>query len=182
MSLLKKVFWFYLLFAILINMAGDRVIQASDEKEMYMKEALQEAKKAQDIAEVPIGAVVVHNGKIIGRGYNKREKKQEAAAHAEMFAIAEANKKLGNWRLEECELYVTLEPCAMCSGALVLARMKKVYFGAYDSKSGTAGSLMNLLQEDRFNHQCEVEGAVLEKECSQILKNFFKELRKKKKS
>lgn len=156
--------------------------QTTDEKEMYMREALKEAEKARDIAEVPIGAVVVLEGEIIGRGHNKRESNQQAAAHAEMFAIEEANRKLGNWRLEDCEIYVTLEPCAMCSGALVLSRMKKVYFGAYDMKSGTAGSLMNLLEEERFNHQCEVEGAVLEAECGQILKDFFIDLRKKKKS
>lgn len=168
------------MFAILY-LAGDEMRQIENKKEMYMKEALKEAEKARNILEVPIGAVVVLDGEIIGRGYNKRESNQQAAAHAEMFAIAEANKKLGNWRLEECELYVTLEPCAMCSGALILSRMKKVYFGAYDNKSGTAGSLMNLLEEDRFNHQCEVEGAVLEEECSQILKDFFIDLRKRKK-
>ncbi len=158
------------------------MIQTSDKKERYMKEALKEAEKARDIAEVPIGAVVVRDGEIIGRGHNKRELNQQATAHAEIFAIEEANRKLGNWRLEECELYVTLEPCAMCSGALVLSRMKKVYFGAYDMKSGTAGSLMNLLEENRFNHQCEVEGSVLEAECSQILKDFFVDLRNKKKA
>jgi len=152
-----------------------------EEKEAYMKEAIKEAKKAEDIAEVPIGAVVVLNGEVIGRGHNRRETTQYAAAHAEMMAIKEANENLSNWRLENCQLFVTLEPCAMCSGAIVLSRIQEVYYGPADPKGGTAGTLMNLLQEERFNHQCYVEKGVLEEKCSQMLSNFFRELRRKKK-
>ena len=121
-----------------------------------MREALKEAQKAYDQAEVPIGAVVVLNGEIIGRGYNLREKEQDATLHAEIKAIRQANQHLGSWRLEDCELFVTLEPCPMCSGAMILARLKKVTFGAFDPKAGTAGTFMNLLQDERFNHQVEV--------------------------
>ncbi|WP_314074258.1 tRNA adenosine(34) deaminase TadA, partial [uncultured Granulicatella sp.] len=147
----------------------------------FMREALKEAQKAYDQAEVPIGAVVVLNGEIIGRGHNLREKEQDATLHAEIKAIRQANQHLGSWRLEDCELFVTLEPCPMCSGAMILARMKKVIFGAFDPKAGTAGTFMNLLQDSRFNHQVEVEQGVLEEECQEILRSFFKGLRERNK-
>ncbi|WP_083278758.1 tRNA adenosine(34) deaminase TadA [Granulicatella sp. HMSC30F09] len=151
------------------------------EKEFFMREALKEAQKAYDQEEVPIGAVVVLNGEIIGRGHNLREKEQDATLHAEIKAIRQANQHLGSWRLEDCELFVTLEPCPMCSGAMILARMKKVIFGAFDPKAGTAGTFMNLLQDSRFNHQVEVEQGVLEEECQEILRSFFKGLRERNK-
>ena len=151
------------------------------EKEFFMREALKEAQKAYDQEEVPIGAVVVLNGEIIGRGHNLREKEQGATLHAEIKAIRQANQHLGSWRLEDCELFVTLEPCPMCSGAMILARMKKVIFGAFDPKAGTAGTFMNLLQDSRFNHQVEVEQGVLEEECQEILRSFFKGLRERNK-
>lgn len=151
------------------------------EKEFFMREALKEAQKAYDQEEVPIGAVVVLNGEIIGRGHNLREKEQDATLHAEIKAIRQANQHLGSWRLEDCELFVTLEPCPMCSGAMILARMKKVIFGAFDPKAGTAGTFMNLLQDSRFNHQVEVDQGVLEEECQEILRSFFKGLRERNK-
>ena len=151
------------------------------EKEFFMREALKEAQKAYDQAEVPIGAVVVLNGEIIGRGYNIREKEQDATLHAEIKAIRQANQRLGSWRLEDCELFVTLEPCPMCSGAMILARLKKVTFGAFDPKAGTAGTFMNLLQDERFNHQVEVEQGILEDECKTLLQTFFKGLRERNK-
>ena len=151
------------------------------EKEFFMREALKEAQKAYDQAEVPIGAVVVLNGEIIGRGHNLREKEQDATLHAEIKAIRQANQHLGSWRLEDCELFVTLEPCPMCSGAMILARLKKVTFGAFDPKAGTAGAFMNLLQDERFNHQVEVEQGILEDECKEILQIFFKDLRERNK-
>ena len=151
------------------------------EKEFFMREALKEAQKAYDQAEVPIGAVVVLNGEIIGRGHNLREKEQDATLHAEIKAIRQANQHLGSWRLEDCELFVTLEPCPMCSGAMILARMKKVVFGAFDPKAGTAGTFMNLLQDSRFNHQVEVKQGILEDECKEILQQFFKGLRERNK-
>lgn len=146
-----------------------------------MKMAIAEAEKARTINEVPIGAVVVLDGEVIGAAHNLRETKQNAVAHAELLAIQAACEKVGTWRLEDAELYVTLEPCAMCSGAIVLSRVKKVVYGAKDPKGGCAGSLMNLLEEERFNHQCEVRSGVLENECSILLKDFFKSLRQRKK-
>lgn len=146
-----------------------------------MKMAIAEAEKAGAINEVPIGAVVVLDGEVIGAAHNLRETKQNAVAHAELLAIQAACEKVGTWRLEDAELYVTLEPCAMCSGAIVLSRVKKVVYGAKDPKGGCAGSLMNLLEEERFNHQCEVRSGVLENECSILLKDFFKSLRQRKK-
>lgn len=150
-------------------------------KEEWMRVAIEEAKKAEALAEVPIGAIVVHQGQIIGRGHNLRETTQNATTHAEMIAIQEACKAIGSWRLEETQLYVTLEPCPMCSGAMILSRVKEVYFGAYDPKGGTAGTLMNLLEDERFNHQAEVEGGILEEECGELLSMFFRNLRAKKK-
>lgn len=144
-----------------------------------MAAAIEEAKKAKDLDEVPIGAVIVHQDKIIARGHNLRETTQFATSHAELIAIHAANKALGHWRLEDCTLYVTLEPCSMCAGAIVQARVKRVVFGASDPKGGCAGTLMNLLDEQGFNHQAEVRSGVLAEECSQVLKDFFKGLRKR---
>lgn len=149
--------------------------------EYFMTLALQEAGKALEIGEVPIGAVVVYNNKVIASGYNLRETSQTTLSHAELIAINEANKKVGSWRLEDCTLYVTLEPCAMCAGAIVQSRIPRVVYGASDPKSGCAGTLMNLLEEKRFNHQVEVERGILEVESSSMLRAFFKQLRRKKK-
>jgi tRNA(adenine34) deaminase len=149
--------------------------------EHYMKLAIEEAVKAETIGEVPIGAIVVHEGEIISRAYNLRERDQRSIAHAELLAIDEACKKLGTWRLEEATLYVTLEPCPMCAGAIVLSRVKRVVYGASDPKGGCAGTLMNLLQEERFNHQVEVKNGVLGEECGLMLTNFFRALRINKK-
>lgn len=148
--------------------------------EKYMKEAIKQAKKAYAIGEVPIGCVIVYEGKIIGRGYNRRTIDKNTIAHAEMLAIKKASKKMDDWRLEECTMYVTLEPCQMCSGAIVQSRMKKVVIGRMNPKAGCAGSILNLLQMEQFNHQVELEIGVLEEECSGLMKSFFKELREKK--
>ncbi len=150
------------------------------ENERYMKEAIRQAKKAYAIGEVPIGCVIVYEDKIIGRGYNRRTIDKNPLAHAELIAIKKASKKMGDWRLEDCTLYVTLEPCQMCSGAIVQARMKKVVVGCMNPKAGCAGSILNLLQVEQFNHQVELETGILEEECSMMMKNFFKELRKAK--
>lgn len=147
--------------------------------ENYMRYAIEEAKKAMAIGEVPIGAVVVRNGEIVGRGYNLRETKKDPTLHAEMIAIREASERLGGWRLIGCTLYVTLEPCPMCAGAIVQGRIEQVVYGASDPKAGCAGTLMNLLNEPRFNHQVPVVAGVLEEECGQLLKDFFRSLRNK---
>lgn len=152
-----------------------------EQKEYFMKEAIKEAKKAEQMAEVPIGAVVVYQGEIIGRGHNQRETQQQAAAHAEMFAIQEACEKVGSWRLEKSQLFVTLEPCVMCSGALQLARVEEIYFGAFDPKGGACGSLLNIATDERFNHWSYVESGILAEECGQLLSQFFKNLREAKK-
>ncbi len=144
-----------------------------------MQEALVEAQKAYDLDEVPIGAVVVKDGKIIGRGHNLREREKDPTLHAEIIAIKQAAKVLGGWRLTDCELYVTIEPCPMCAGAILQARIRQLVFGARDPKSGCTGSLYNLLQDFRFNHQTEVVEAVLEEECSHIMKDYFRQKRKK---
>ncbi|HAQ08350.1 MAG TPA: tRNA-specific adenosine deaminase [Bacillus bacterium] len=149
--------------------------------ELYMREAIEQAKKAGQINEVPIGAVIVLGGEIIARAHNLRETRQSSIAHAEVLAIDEACRKLGTWRLENAILYVTLEPCPMCAGAIMLSRVKKVVYGAKDPKGGCAGTFMNILQDDRFNHQSEVEAGVLEEECGALLSEFFKDLREKKK-
>ena len=146
----------------------------------FMKEALKQAKKAGKIGEVPIGCVIVQDGQIIARGYNRRNTDKTTLAHAELAAIKKASKTVGDWRLEDCTLYVTLEPCQMCAGAIVQARMKRVVAGAMNPKAGCAGSVLNLLQVERFNHQVEFEHGVLEEGCSKVLQDFFKELRKKK--
>lgn len=147
----------------------------------YMKEALKEAKKAAKIGEVPIGCVIVYEDKIIGRGYNKRNSKKTTLAHAELLAIQKASKALCDWRLEECTMYVTLEPCQMCAGAIVQARMKKVVIGTMNPKAGCAGSIINILDMKEFNHQVDIVVGILEEDCTQILQDFFKELRIKNK-
>lgn len=147
----------------------------------FMQRAIEEAKKAEEIQEVPIGAVIVLDGKVISAAHNLRETEQRSIAHAELLAIDEACKKLGTWRLEHATLYVTLEPCPMCAGGIVLSRVKRVVYGASDPKGGCAGTLMNLLTDERFNHQCEVVPGVMEEECSMLLTNFFRELRKRRK-
>jgi len=152
-----------------------------EQKEYFMREAIIEAKKAEAVREVPIGAVVVLEGEIIGRGHNLRETTQDATAHAEMIAIQQACENSGSWRLENAQLFVTLEPCPMCSGALLLSRVEEVYFGAFDPKGGTAGSLLNLLVDERFNHWSYVESGILAEECGQLLTDFFRELRRLKK-
>ena len=154
-------------------------MQSTDEK--YMKEAIKQAKKAYAIGEVPIGCVIVRDGKIISRGYNRRTIDKNTLAHAELAAIKKASKKLDDWRLEGCTMYVTLEPCQMCAGALVQSRIDRVVVGCMNPKAGCAGSILNLLQMPEFNHQVELETGVLEEECSQMMKDFFRELRETKK-
>ncbi|OIJ17687.1 tRNA-specific adenosine deaminase [Anaerobacillus alkalilacustris] len=146
-----------------------------------MRKALEVAQQAENIDEVPIGAVVVKNGVIIATGYNRREIDQRAIAHAELLAIDEACRVLGTWRLTDCTLYVTLEPCPMCAGAIVQSRVERVVYGASDPKGGCGGTIFNLLNEERFNHQCVVEKGVLEQECGERLTNFFRKLRKRNK-
>ncbi|MGE7782181.1 tRNA adenosine(34) deaminase TadA [Peribacillus sp. NPDC097264] len=148
----------------------------------YMNVALGEAEKARQLNEVPIGAIIVIEDRIVARGHNLRETDQNAIAHAELLAINEACVELGSWRLEEATLYVTLEPCPMCAGAILQSRVKRVVFGAHDPKAGCAGTFMDLLQDQRFNHQCEVTSGVLEEECGGILTAFFKQLRNRKKA
>lgn len=150
-----------------------------NQDEIYMKEAIRQAKKAYALGEVPIGCVIVYEGRIIGRGYNRRTADKNTLAHAEIIAIRKACRKMGDWRLEDCTMYVTLEPCQMCSGAIVQSRMKKVVVGCMNPKAGCAGSILNLLQMEEFNHQVELETGVLEAECSTLMKQFFKELRQK---
>ena len=146
-----------------------------------MIEAIRQAKKAALIGETPVGAVIVQNDKIISRGYNKRETKKNALLHAEISAIDKACKKLGGWRLPHCDMYVTLEPCPMCAGAIINSRIENLYFGAFDKKSGCAVSVTNLFEEGMFNHNVNVTGGILEEECAGILTAFFRELRRKKK-
>ncbi len=150
-----------------------------EQKEKYMREAIRQAKKAAAIGEVPIGCVIVFQGQIVGRGYNRRMIDQNTLSHAELNAIKKASKKLSDWRLDDCELYVTTEPCQMCAGAIVQARIRKVYIGCMNPKAGCAGSIMNLLQVEQFNHQVDIETGILEDECSRLLTDFFKSLRKK---
>jgi len=149
--------------------------------EKYMKAAISQAKKALKLNEVPIGCIIVHNDKIIGRGYNRRNTDKTALGHAEITAIRKASKYLGDWRLEQCTMYITLEPCQMCSGAIVQARIPTVIIGAMNPKAGCAGSIINLLQMQQFNHQVEIEKGILEEECTSLLTSFFKELRELKK-
>lgn len=151
----------------------------ADEK--FMKAAITQARKAYAIDEVPIGCVIVQNDKIIARGYNQRNIDKNTLAHAELSAIRKASKKTGDWRLEDCTMYVTLEPCQMCAGAIVQSRMKRVVIGSMNAKAGCAGSILNLLQMQQFNHQVEITRGVREEECSQMLSQFFRELRERKK-
>ena len=152
-------------------------MQTVDEK--YMKQALLQAKKAFMIDEVPIGCVIVHDGKVIARGYNRRVTDHSTLAHAEINAIRKACKVIGDWRLEECTMYVTLEPCPMCAGAIVQARIPRVVIGCMNPKAGCAGSVLDMLHEEGFNHQVDVTAGVLEETCSQMMKQFFADLRKK---
>lgn len=150
--------------------------------EYYMKFAIEEAKKAGMLGEVPIGAIIVKENKIIARAHNLRELEQRSVAHAELLAIDQACMEMGTWRLENTTLYVTLEPCAMCSGAIILSRIERVVYGATDPKGGCVGTLMNLLQDARFNHQSEITSGILADECGQLLTEFFRNLRSKRKA
>jgi len=154
--------------------------RTSNKEEKYMHAAIREARKAYALEEVPIGCVIVYQDKIIARGYNRRNTDKNTIAHAEMTAIKKASKKLGDWRLEGCTMYVTLEPCQMCAGAIVQARIDKVVIGSMNPKAGCAGSVLNLLEIPSFNHQVEIQKGVLEEECSHMLSSFFKELRERK--
>ena len=152
------------------------------EQEKFMKEAIRQAKKAYLLEEVPIGCVIVHEGKIIARGYNRRNTDKNTLSHAELIAIRKAAKKLGDWRLEECTMYVTLEPCQMCAGAMMQARLTEAVIGCMNPKAGCAGSVLNILEMDGFNHKVQVIRGVLEEECSHMMSQFFRELREKKKA
>ena len=148
-------------------------------QEKYMREALKQAKKAYSLGEVPIGCVIVHERKIIGRGYNRRNTDKNTLSHAEITAIRKASKVIGDWRLEECTLYVTLEPCQMCAGAIVQSRIRRVVMGCRNPKAGCAGSILNLLQVPEFNHQVQIEEGVRGQECSEMIRMFFQSLRKR---
>ena len=150
------------------------------QEEKYMKAAIREAKKAYALEEVPIGCVIVQNDRIIARGYNRRNTEGNTLAHAELTAIKKASKKTGDWRLEDCTIYITLEPCQMCAGAIVQARIPRVVIGSMNPKAGCGGSVLNILQMEQFNHRCEVTRGVLEEECSTMLSSFFKQLRQEK--
>lgn len=147
------------------------------EDERFMKKALHQAKRAAAIGEIPIGCVIVRDGKVIARGFNQRRSRKTTLAHAEMIAIDRASRKLGDWRLEGCTMYVTLEPCQMCSGALVQSRIDRVVIGTMNPKAGCAGSILNILRMPEFNHQVEITGGVLQEECSAVLQDFFRDLR-----
>ena len=147
-------------------------------QEYYMKQAFKEAEKAFKKLEVPVGAIIVKDGKIIARAHNQKETKTDTTKHAEILAIQKASKKLKSWRLIDCEMYVTLEPCTMCAGAIINSRIKKIYIGAMDEKTGAVGSVLNLFEDYTFNHKVEYENGILKQECENILKQFFKELRK----
>ena len=149
-------------------------------QEDFMLEALREAEKALSIDEVPIGAIIVKDGMIIGRGHNMTETTKDPTAHAEILAIREAAQKLGGWRLLGCQMYVTTEPCSMCAGALILARIQTVFIGTLDPKAGACGSLMNILQDERLNHNVRIETGIMQQQCEKIMKSFFQKLRKKK--
>lgn len=153
-----------------------------EQAHFFMSEAVREARKAGLIGEVPIGAVVVHDGRIVGRGHNLREHSQNATHHAELMAIQQANKVLHSWRLEDCDLYVTLEPCPMCAGAMINSRVKRCYWGAADPKAGAAGSLVDLLSDSRFNHQVESISGLDEETCAALLTDFFRKIRKQRKA
>lgn len=148
-------------------------------QEKYMREALKEANKAYKKGEIPVGAIIVKDDKIIARAHNLKELKKDTTKHAEILAIQKASKKIEAWRLNECEMYVTLEPCAMCAGALIQSRINKIYIGTMDEKTGACGSVLDLLNDYKFNHKVEVETGILKDECQKILQDFFKMLRKK---
>ena len=149
------------------------------EQERFMKEALKEAKKAYDKLEVPVGCVIVKDGKIISRAHNLKETKKDTTKHAEILAIQKASKKLEAWRLLDCDMYVTLEPCSMCAGAIINSRIRNLYIGTMDKKTGAAGSVLNLFEDFTFNHKVTVQNGILKEQCEKILKDFFKELRKR---
>ena len=151
-------------------------------KEKFMHEAIKEAKKAYKKLEVPVGCVIVKNGEIIAKAHNLKETKKDTTKHAEILAIQKASRKLESWRLLDCEMYVTLEPCSMCAGAIINARIKKLYIGALDEKTGAAGSVFNLFEDYKFNHNVEIEQGIMQDECEKILKDFFKKLREFKKN
>ena len=151
-----------------------------NEKEKFMNIAIKEAKKAYNKLEVPVGAIIVKDGIIVSRAYNLKETKTDTTKHAEIIAIQKASKKLNSWRLLDCEMYVTLEPCSMCAGAIINSRIKKLYFGARDEKTGAAGSVLNLFQDYKFNHIVDIEGGILKQDCEVVLKDFFKVLRQMK--
>ena len=161
-----------------IPVFGQKDMMTEDER--FMKAALVQARKAEALEETPIGCVIVCDGKIIARGYNRRNTDKNTTSHAEINAIRKASRKLGDWRLEGCTIYITLEPCQMCAGAIVQARITRAVIGAMNPKAGCAGSVLNILQDERFNHQVEVTSGVLEAECSEILSSFFRKLRQKK--
>ena len=163
-------------------MLEKKMVKNLTEQEKFMREAIAEAQQAAVLNEVPIGAVVVKDGQVIGRGHNMREHFQDVTYHAEMLAIMEACERLHSWRLEDCDLYVTLEPCIMCSGAIINARIANVYYGAPDPKAGAVDSLYHLLTDTRLNHQVNVTSGVLQEKCSQMLKNFFRAIRQRKKA
>lgn len=156
-------------------------MEAPKTKEYYMKEALKEAKKAYEKDEVPVGAVVVKNGNIIARAHNLKEMKKDTTNHAEIIAIQKASKKIDAWRLEGCEMYITLEPCTMCAGAIINSRIEKVIIGTKDPKAGACGSVLNLFEDYTFNHKVKCETGVMQEECEKIMKDFFKTLRDRKK-
>ena len=150
-------------------------------EEKYMQIALKEAQKAYEKLEVPVGAVIVKNGEIIAKAHNLKETKFDTTKHAEILAIQKASKKLKSWRLIDCEMYITLEPCSMCAGAIINSRIKKIYIGTLDKKTGACGSVLNLLEDYKFNHKVEIQTGIMQKECENILKEFFKKLRKMRK-
>lgn len=149
----------------------------TNDHERYMRAAIQQAEEAMAEGEVPVGCVIVHEGRIIGKGHNQRETLQDPTAHAEVLAITSAAAHIGSWRLENTQLYVTLEPCPMCAGAIILSRIPEVYFGAYDPKAGVCGTLMNLLEDTRFNHNAHLVPGILGEECGALLSDFFKSIR-----
>lgn len=157
------------------------LVFTEEEKSYFMQEAIKEAQKSLEKEEIPIGCVIVKDGQIIGRGHNAREERNQAIMHAEMMAITEANQRVGNWRLLDCTLFVTIEPCVMCSGAIGLARIPQVIYGAKNAKFGGAGSLYDILTDERLNHRVTVETGILEKECATIMQAFFRTRRKQKK-
>ncbi len=152
-----------------------------EEKEIFMKQALKEAKKAYDKLEVPVGAIIVKDGKIIARAHNLKETKKDTTKHAEILAIQKASKKLDTWRLIDCEMYITLEPCTMCMGAIINSRIKKIFIGTMDPKTGACGSVLNLNDDYTFNHKVEIETGIMKKESEELLKDFFNKLRTLKK-